>query len=164
MTPVTRSGALLAVATSLAAGGWATVPAAADPPSDPVSGLVGRLAGQHPDGAQRQRPTRAELGHTHADDGILRRSCHTYVYRYVVGVRTNDWTLETYLDDRTGDTVASGTYFSDSDPRRSRATFRFCRYSTYAGRFKIRAKLNWYTDAGHHQGWFEPSYFRLRRP
>lgn len=160
MTPVTRSGHLLAGA-ALCAGLWGVGPAAADPPSDPVSGLVGRVLGQ-PD--HHDRRARSDLGHTHADDGILHRGCHDYVYRYVVRVRTNDWTLETFLDDRKGNTVASGAFAADSDPKKGRSTFRFCRYSTYAGKFTIRAKLSWYNDAGDHKGWFEPSHFWLRRP
>lgn len=161
MTPVTRSGATLAGAV-LAVGALTAVPAAADPPSDPVSGLVGHLVGQPPGGHERQ--DRREVGHTHADDGVLRQGCHDHRYRYVVAVRTDDWTLETFLDDRTGDTIASGAYSADSDPKRGRGIFRFCRYSTHPGRFTIRAKLTWYTDAGEHVRWFQPSHFRLRRP
>jgi hypothetical protein len=148
---------------ALAAGVLTAVPASADPPPDPVSGLVGPLLGQKGDGGRHQRD-RSERGHTSAEDGVLRAGCHNHRYRYAVEVRTNDWTLETFLDDRTGDTVSSGTFSSDSDPRRTHSTFRFCRYSTYAGRFKIRAKLTWYNDAGDHTAWFRPSYFRLRRP
>lgn len=163
MTPVTRSGKVLGCAV-LAAGVLAAVPAQADPPPDPVSGLVGQVLGHGTkDGGQHHRDRR-ELGHTHAGDGVLRRGCHNYRYRYAVSVKTNDWTLETFLDDRTGDTVASGAFMADSDPKRGRGIFRFCRYSTYAGTFKIRAKLNWYNATGHHKGWFQPSYFRLRRP
>lgn len=160
MTPVTRSGTLLGCAT-LAAGVVIAVPAVADPPPDPVSGLVGRLVGHSQDDGRHER---RDLGHTYAGDGVLRRGCHDHPYRYVVSVRSGDWTLETFLDDRTGETIASGTYSADSDPRKGRGIFRFCRYSTYAGRFEIRAKLSWYNDAGDHQAWFEPSYFRLRRP
>ncbi len=163
MTYVTPAGMLVGCAT-LAAGVLTAVPASADPAPDPVSGLVGQLLGhQKGDGGQRQR-AREDLGHTHAEDGVLRRGCHNYPYRYVVNVRTDDWTLETFLDDRTGETVASGAFTADSDPKRKRDAFRFCRYSTHAGRFTIRAKLTWYPDQGEHQRWLEPSHFRLRRP
>ncbi|GAA1159988.1 hypothetical protein [Nocardioides aquiterrae] len=163
MTPVTRSGIVLGCA-ALAAGVLTAVPVQADPPPDPVSGLVGQVLGHgQKDGGRHQRTTN-ERGHTGARDGVLRRGCHDYPYRYVVAVRSNDWTLETFLDDRTGDTVASGAFAADSDPKKARRTFRFCRYSTYAGKFKIRAKLTWYNDAGEHVAWFEPTYFRLRRP
>ena len=164
MTPVTRSVAVLAGA-SLVTGLLATAPASAERRSDPVSGLVGQVLGppsSGPDGGQRR--SGAALGSTAAADGVLRQGCHNHYYRYVVRVTTDDWTLETFLDDRTGDTIASGTYIADSDARRARKVFRFCRWSTRPGRFTIRAKLTWYTDSGEHRGWFEPSHFRLRRP
>jgi len=160
MTSVTPLATLLTTAT-LVAGALTAVPALADEPSDPVSGLVGGLVGspQH----QRQRD-RSDYGHTHADDGRLRDGCRNYVYRYVLTPPSDDWTLETFLDDRTGETIASGAYFSDSDPARNRTHFRFCRYGTYPGKFKIRAKMHWYGDAGEdHKVWLEPSFFRLRR-
>ena len=163
MTSVTRSSALLAAAT-LAAGVLAAVPALAGPPPPPPrgggggAGLVGQP--QH-----HERRDRADYGHTGARDGTLRRGCHDYRYRYVVTTPSDDWTLETFLDDRTGETIASGAYFADSDPARNRrAVFRFCRYGTSAGTFKIRAKVHWYGGAGQdHKVWLEPSFFRLRR-
>jgi hypothetical protein len=162
MTSVTGSGIVVGCA-ALVAGVLTTVPAQADPPPDPA-GLVGDLLGHGGKDGGRHHRTRADRGHTHAEDGVLRRGCHDYPYRYVVGVRTNDWTLETFLDDRTGNTIASGAFAADSDRKKARAAFRFCRYSTYAGRFTIRAKLTWYNDAGEHKAWFQPSHFRLRRP
>ena len=162
MTPVTRSGMVLGCA-ALAVGALTAVPAHADPPPDPVSGLVGQLFGHKGDGGQRQRD-RSERGHTSAEDGVLRRGCHNYRYHYVVAVGTDDWTLETFLDDRTHDTVASGAFSADSDPKKGHGVFRFCRYSTYAGRFKIRAKLSWYPGEAEHTAWFRPTYFTLRRP
>lgn len=161
MTPVTRLSSVLAAA-ALAAGVLPAAPALAAEPSDPVSGLVGGLLGQP---QHHERRDRADYGHTSAKDGVLRRGCHDYPYRYVITTPSNDWTLETFLDDRTGETIASGTFFSDSDPARNRTHFRFCRYGTYAGKFKIRAKVHWYGGAGEdHKVWLEPSYFRLRRP
>ena len=157
MTPVTT---LLATAVT-AAGLLTAVPAAADPPSDPVSGLVGELVGPPGD---HHRAQRRDLGHTHADDGVLRTGCRNYPYRYVLKIRTNDWTLETFLDDRTGETIASGAYAAGPDRKRMTTSFRFCRYSTQPGRFTIRAKLNWYNDSGDHEAWLKPSHFRLRRP
>lgn len=160
MTPVTRLNALL-VATTLAAGVLPAVPALAEQPSDPVSGLVGELVGE----PQHERRDRADYGRTSAKDGILRRGCRNYAYRYVITTPSNDWTLETFLDDRTGETIASGTYASDVDPARDRTHFRFCRYGAHAGKFKIRAKVHWYGSAGEdHKVWLEPSFFRLRRP
>jgi hypothetical protein len=102
-------------------------------------------------------------GHTRAADGRLRSGCHNYRYHYVVATPTDDWTLETFLVDRTGETIASGALLSDSDPRRGGARFRFCRYSTRAGEFTIRAKVHWYNGSEEHEAFFKPSHFRLTR-
>ena len=105
------------------------------------------------------------VGHTWAPDGTLRSGCHNYRYHYVIKTPTNDWTLETFLVDPTGDTLASGTFISGTDPRRGPGRFRFCRYSTRPGTFTIRAKVHWYSGPGseEHRRWFKPSTFRLTR-
>jgi hypothetical protein len=151
-----------AAAAALTLGVLAAVPADAEAPTDPVSGLVGGLLGQQHD--QSRQRDRSDYGHTSARDGLLRPGCHDHRYRYVITTPTDDWTLETFLHDRTGQTIASGTYFSDSDPARNRVSFHFCRYSTYAGRFTIRAKVHWYNGSEDHKVWLKPSHFRLRRP
>ena len=104
----------------------------------------------------------SRYGHTGAADRELQDGCHSYRYHYVIKTPTNDWTLETFLVDPTGDTLASGTFIADSDPRRGPGWFRFCRYSTRPGTFTIRAKVHWY-GATEHKRWFEPSTFRLTR-
>ena len=122
--------------------------------------LVAALVVVSPDAAEAR-----SVGHTSAPDGTLRSGCHNYRYHYVIKTPTNDWTLETFLKDPDGQGLASGTFFADSDPRRNATHFRFCRYSTRAGRFTIKAKVHWYGTYGHdHQAWLEPSHFRLRRP
>ncbi|MEP9365702.1 hypothetical protein ABLE68_22230 [Nocardioides sp. CN2-186] len=105
------------------------------------------------------------VGHTWAPDGTLRSGCHNYRYHYVIKTPTSDWTLETFLKDPDGQGLASGAYFADSDPRvNKRAHFRFCRYSTRAGVFTIKAKVHWYGEFGdEHVRWLEPSHFRLSR-
>ena len=106
----------------------------------------------------------SSYGHTSARDGRLRDGCHNYGYHYAVRTPTNDWTLETFLVDRTGEHIASGVLLSDSEPRRGQAVFRFCRYATKPGRFTIRAKVHWYVGfSEEHTARFEPSHFRLRR-
>ncbi len=133
MTPVTLLGSVLAAV--LLAGGLAA-------PAD---------------------ATTAAYGRTHADDGRLRSGCHNYRYHYVVDTPTNDWTLETFLVDPHGETIASGAFLVGSDPRRGIGRFRFCRYSTRAGKFTIRAKVHWYNGSEEHKAFFNPSHFRLRR-
>ena len=126
--------------------------------------LLQWLGSPDPASGEAQRP-RSSYGHTGAPDGTLRPGCHNYRYHYRVESPTHDWTLETYLVDPTGDGLASGVFVAGADPVRSSARFRFCRYSTRAGVFTIRAKLHWYDgDGGDHKVWLEPSHFRLRRP
>ena len=158
MTPVTLSGAVLAAL--LGAGVLGAVPASAGPPTDQISGLVGELTDPPPRERHQERD-RSDLGRTHADDGVLRMGCHNYPYRYRLNIRTNDWTLETFLDDRRGETIASGAYAAGPDHKRQRTHFRFCRYNTVPGRFTIRAKLSWYPDSGDRKAWLLPSHFRL---
>ena len=105
----------------------------------------------------------SEYGSTVAADGTLRKGCRNYVYHYRVTAPTDDWTLETFLRDPTGDSIASGTFLSESDAREQRTRFRFCRYVTRPGVFRIRALLHWYDDDGEHRVWLEPTRFRLRR-
>jgi hypothetical protein len=113
---------------------------------------------------EAQRP-RSSYGHTRAPDGTLRPGCHNYRYHYRVNSPTHDWTLETFLRDPNNEGLASGVFATDSDPTAGPAHFRFCRYSTRAGRFTIRALLHWYDGGGaEHKVWLEPSHFRLSRP
>ena len=107
--------------------------------------------------------TTSSYGPTSARDGEPRDGCHDYRYRYVVKTPTNDWLLETFLVDPRGEMIATGVLSSDSEPRRGGARFRFCRYTTRAGVFTIRAKVHWYDGAGEHLRRFDPSRFRLRR-
>ena len=166
---MTRVTHLLAIAT-LAAGLLTAAPAAAARPTDPVSGLLGGLVGGLVGGLggattePHRRTQQRDLGHTRAPDGVLRAGCRNYPYRYVLKIRTDDWTLETFLVDRTGETMASGGYAAGPDPKRTTTSFRFCRDNTVPGRFTIRAKLSWYTASGEHRAWLKPSHFRLRRP
>lgn len=162
MRSVTRTS-VAAAAVALVAGTLTVAPATAA--SDPVTDLIGDLLGQPSGGHHRRWDDRSDYGHTSAPDGRLRHGCHNYRYRYVVTTPTRDWTVETFLDDRTGETVGSGAFMAGSDPSRGRSHFRLCFYATHPGRFKIRAKVHWYSrDDTDHKVWLRPSYFRLRHP
>ena len=162
MTPVTRTAAAL-VSAVLAVGLAPTTPASAEGAADQVSGLVGSVLGSPAAGATTS--DRGDFGRTSAPNGRLHRGCRNYTYRYLVSPPSDDWTLETFLRDPTRESIASGTFSSDSDPRSARSRFRFCRYNTRPGRFTIRALLHWYGPTGDgHAIWLEPSHFRLRRP
>lgn len=155
-----------ALATTVLALGLLAVPASAETPSDPVSGLVGGLLG--PPAAATPAAARAGTapsGSAWAPDGVLRRGCRDYPYRYAIGTPTDEWTLEVFLRDRDGRSLGSGTFISDHDPRERSARFRFCRFSTRPGWFTIRALLHWYESNGAgHRVWLDETRFRLRRP
>lgn len=164
MTPVTHGAAVVAsaaLATTLVA-----VPASAEGPSDPVSGLVGQLLGPpQPVPASTAAAADAPSGSAWAPNGVLRRGCRDYPYRYSISTPTDEWTLEVFLRDRDGRNLASGTFISDSDPNERTARFRFCKFSTRAGWFTIRSLVHWYdADGTGHRQWLDQTRFRLRRP
>jgi hypothetical protein len=103
------------------------------------------------------------LGRTWASDGVLRNGCHYYRYEYKVRARGSEWSLELHLKDPTGETIASNVKDASINAKRGHGKFRFCRYSTTPGRFKIKGKLTRYD--GHEQtvGWIKAGTFRLRR-
>jgi hypothetical protein len=105
-----------------------------------------------------------DFGRVWRGDGVLRQGCHNYKYQYRVKPPTKVWALETFLVDRRGETVASGVLGYGADPKRGTAKFRFCRYNTVPGKFKVRGKLTWYiTNEESKVRWVEPDHFRLRR-
>ncbi|MFC7496017.1 MULTISPECIES: hypothetical protein [unclassified Nocardioides] len=141
-------------------------PSPADPILGPLSPLLGLLLGQpEPEPAPESEPprTRDSYGNTDAPDGVLRKGCRNYAYKYTATPPTQEWLLETFLTDRTGEGVAAGMFLSDADAATGHSTFRFCRHTARPGRFTIKAKLAWYDDEGEHVTWFEPSHFRLKR-
>jgi hypothetical protein len=104
-----------------------------------------------------------DYGHTKSRDRELRDGCHNYRYAFVVKAPTNEWTLETFLVDPTGEFVSAGALTSESEADRDHARFRLCHYTTRPGRFTIKAKLSWYDGSEEHIVRFKPSHFRLSR-
>lgn len=104
-----------------------------------------------------------DFGRMWRQDGVLRHGCHNYKYHYRVKSPKPDWALETFLVDPRKETIASGGLISDVDPRRGTATFRFCRYNTVPGKFKLRGKLTYRDGYDQWVEWVKPGYFRLRR-
>ena len=102
------------------------------------------------------------LGRQWSGDKVLQSGCHNYRYQYKVTSGADEWALELSLRDPTGDTIASNTKDSMIDPKRGHGKFRFCRYNTEPGRFKIKGKLTRYDGYDQHVGWVRPGYFRMR--
>lgn len=140
----TRAGAL---ATALAAGALLLAPSpGAATPEDEFHELVHEEA----DGGVRSH------------DGVLERGCQSHPYRYRVEAGESDWSLELFLVDRRGRTVANGYEWKDADPAQGRGRFRFCSQVTKPGRFTVRARLTW-DDGAYHETRLEPVRIRLRR-
>lgn len=103
-----------------------------------------------------------DLGRLWAKDKVLKRGCHDYRYQYRVKPDTRHWSLETFLRDPSGEVIASNAFENATNKRRGSSTFRFCRWNTEPGRFKIRGKLTQYDGYDQTVGWVKPGWFRMR--
>ncbi len=106
----------------------------------------------------------ADFGRLWRDDGVLRPTCHDYRYHYKVKPPTDDWMLETFLVDPRRHTIASDGRIAGADPKKGVGTFRFCRYNTTYGKFKVRGKLTYRDGYDQRVTWIKPGFFRLRKP
>ncbi len=103
-------------------------------------------------------------GTTDGKNAVLKFGCHNYKYIYKVTPPTKEWTAEIFLDDPTGETLASAAFDNYVDPKRGKAFWRICKPSTEPGRFKIRMKVTAYTSSQDYRAaWTKPTFFRLRR-
>lgn len=140
--------AALAAGLALATGsGAVTVPAGANPVDD-----LAALEHQH----------QKASGSVHSPDGTLQQGCQSHRYRYRVNAEDSDWSLEIFLVDPDGETVANGYEWKGHDPASGRGRFEFCAQPTRAGTFKVRARLTW-DDGEYHEKWLEPRTIRLSR-
>lgn len=104
-------------------------------------------------------------GSISADNGVLRKGCHTYRYRYDLHPPEGDWGLETFLINPQGREVASGAHLIGQDPLQGTGRFRICRPTNRPGRFLIRGKLSVQNGPDEYvEGWVKPALFKLRRP
>lgn len=104
----------------------------------------------------------ATTGRVGSPDGVLRHGCRSHPYRYRVHAEDSDWSLELFLVDRRGRTIANGYEWKDADPAKGRGRFRFCSQATTPGRFTVRSRLTW-DDGAYHEKRLEPRRIRLRR-
>lgn len=154
---VTRTLRLVAPALALVLASYA-VPGSASAAVAPSATLAASLGGSPAaDGT-------GVSGWTKARDGVLRKGCHRYSYRYRVQVPTESWSLEVQVLDPSRDGVAFHTLFAETDPAKGRKRFTLCRASTEPGRFLIKAKVvtldGWTTGTTT----LPRTTFRLRRP
>lgn len=129
-------------------------------------GLVPPLLPGADGGGSGSGPTAAQfqtMGHTHEANGRLRRGCHRYRYTYEVAPPSDEWSLETFLLGPRGKRLASDVIISGADPADGSKRWQICRTNTRAGRFTIRARLNYNDYPDTYSGWLKSSHFRLRR-
>ena len=113
----------------------------------------------------------ADYGRAWRADGVLKGGCNKYGFNYRVRPKSDDWAVEFFLVDPTGEGLGTEIKDSTIDPKRGRGKYKICRNTTRPGQFKIRGKLTIYKDKPFpEQGqtktekWIKPGYFRLRRP
>lgn len=137
----------LVTTTALAAGALTlgTVPASAD-----VAGDLHELEHQQASGSVR------------SPDGTLEQGCQSHRYRYRVNAEDSDWSLELFLVDPDGETIATGYEWKGRDPARGRGRFEFCAQPTRPGTFTVRARLTW-DDGEYHEKRLKPRKIQLRR-
>lgn len=100
-------------------------------------------------------------------DGVLRKGCPGHRYRYAVDVPSGNgdsWSLEVFLVNRRGRTVAFGYERMGSDPKEGRGRFQFCSQNMRPGRYKVKAQLIWSHYSEEYHLWAKPKTIRLRRP
>ena len=105
-----------------------------------------------------------DLGRLWATDKVLKRGCHTYHYQYRVTSSADEWALEIFIKDRTGETIASNAKDSFADSKRDSGTFRLCRANTRLGKFRIKGKFTRYDGYDQYVGWVQKGSFRVRLP
>jgi len=114
-------------------------------------------------------PTPAEvrrMGRVAAPDGVLGRGCSEHAWTYSVRppAGSDNWSIEVFIKDADGRTVASSLLMSGQDGTSGRRTSGICRSGTRAGTFTITGRLT-YTDYPHsYDGWLTGSRFTLRAP
>lgn len=101
-------------------------------------------------------------GAVRSPDGVLGKGCQSHRYRYRVNADDSDWSLELFLVDPDGETVANGYEWKGHDPARGHGRFEYCAQPTRAGTFTVRARLTW-DDGAYHEKWLKKRTIRLRR-
>lgn len=124
----------------------------------PVLGPAGQASAAEP------VEVRADWGRTAAPDGVLKRGCKRYAYRYRLTVPTDDWEVEVKIKDPKGHKIASTYLLSDSEEPAGRLRFRLCGVASSPGRFTIKAKVSVWDGWDEEEGRLPNSHFRLRRP
>ncbi len=111
------------------------------------------------DSAAAYRP----WGSSWSKNQVMKPRCASYPYRYRVNPPSKDWAAEIFLVGPHGRGIASDAVDSDADPARGRKSWRLCRPSITAGRYRIKMRVTWLRGFENHVAWVKPTSFRMRR-
>lgn len=104
-----------------------------------------------------------EWGRLGAADGVLRKGCRPYDYRYTLRPPEGDWALEVFLADPRGRRLGSAVLLAGHDPVRGTRRITICRGTTKPGRFVLRGRLSVQNGPDEYvEGWIRPVAFKLR--
>jgi hypothetical protein len=110
----------------VAAATFAPAPAHPAAYADPLAGLE-----LHP-----------EWGTITAEDGVLRRGCHSYTYSYALTPPEGVWALEVFITGPGLLPVAGGAFLDGYDPTTGTGQYKLCTASSPHGSYTIEAKLS----------------------
>lgn len=136
----------------------------------PAAAAPQRERSEAPSSARASAPSRAAApryyswGSARAKTQKLRAHCHRYRYTYRVNAPTDQWLIEIVLVNRRGVNIASNVFDSGFDPAVGRSTWKLCRPTVGAGRYKIKMKVTYSSgSAGYDvtRGSVRPTFFRL---
>ncbi|MBC9735224.1 hypothetical protein [Nocardioides marmotae] len=105
-----------------------------------------------------------EWGKVMAANGVLKKGCASYPYRYRLTLPTDDWEMEVVIKDPDGRSVGSAFLVSDSEPTAGKRWFKMCGVVTRPGKFTIRTKLAVWDGWSEEPGRLRTETFRLRKP
>ena len=98
-------------------------------------------------------------------DGVLSKGCPGHKYRYAVDVPDGDsWSLDVWLVNRKGRTVAFNYEIIGGDPKQGKGRLQFCSLGLKPGRYKVKAELIWSHYSDQQSVWAKPRTIHLRRP
>ena len=127
-----------------------------------VMGPMSLVVPSAPAAAVEARP---EWGSVSAADGVLRASCRSYAYSYVITApEDGEWDLNVTLVGPGGRDLWFGYLYEGANPDSGTATFRLCRSRTKPGRYRLRAVVSVQDGNEYVAGSLPTATFRLRKP
>lgn len=122
--------------------------------------LLGALA---PAGSADAVETKPEWGSVSAKNGVLKRGCRDYTYRYEVTAPDDGWwDLSVTVVGPGGKALWFGYLYDGANPPAGTATYHLCRSRTRPGRFKLKALVSVQDNDKNVEGRLPTARYRLR--